>query len=266
MKSWSNIEVSPDDREISAIDRLEKHIGEIPEQVKHIRELITRLEGCHFKLQRHIEYIRKAISTLGTDITPKTIGAHHLRNGEEAWRGDGTGRSLLGQQYVWSLREWLGEKPEFKPSASNTEQRQQVKDLLGDNTAEKERLVRLLIARLTWNWKKCQELQHEDNELDQQALRIDVCHYSFPDNLDSLLQGIGSLRPVQQFEGCGSISFDAKVLAERETRSLVDELQTLRTVEQAEKAAKIQTWLIACLVKTLKEQAGLTIEITELIR
>ncbi len=49
MNAWANVEVSPDDEEIAAIDRMEQALDNVPERVRQTRELITRFESCHFK-------------------------------------------------------------------------------------------------------------------------------------------------------------------------------------------------------------------------
>ena len=53
MNAWSNIEVSTDDPEIKLIDQIEKTLELIPSNVQQIRKLITGLEVCHFKIQKH---------------------------------------------------------------------------------------------------------------------------------------------------------------------------------------------------------------------
>lgn len=54
MDAWSNIQISPQDPEIVKINNLERTLGELPENVKKIRGLITRFEVCHFKYQQHL--------------------------------------------------------------------------------------------------------------------------------------------------------------------------------------------------------------------
>ncbi len=50
---WAKIEIPPQDSEIIKIDEFEKRLGELPENVNRIRELITRFEVCHFKYRLH---------------------------------------------------------------------------------------------------------------------------------------------------------------------------------------------------------------------
>ena len=111
MNAWSNIPISSRDPEIIKINRLEAELGKLPDNVYKIRELITRHEVCHFKYQQHIKKIRDSITNLEPDVAPDKIGISHIKQGENAWRNDVTGRSLLGQQYVWSIKDWLDHIP-----------------------------------------------------------------------------------------------------------------------------------------------------------
>jgi hypothetical protein len=133
---------------------------------------------------------------------------------------------------------------------------------------EKERLVRLLIARLIWNWKSYEELRHgkENKELELQVCSIDVCHYNFPKNLDLLLQRIGEMKPVEAFEGCGSFNSDIKKFVKKEFSILDDLLKSITSVYKPDKNELVKAWLIVCLAKTLKEQVSLTKQIHRLVR
>ena len=261
MNEWSNIDISPDDPEIIEIDKFKKTLGVIPSHVRQIRELITRFEVCHFKYQQHFKYIKEPILNLRPDIDPKKIGTNHIRSGENAWKKDKTGRSRLGQRYVWALTNWLGDNPKVKDlKYYNKRLGQQITNLLGKKNPEKERLVRLLIARLIWNWKSYEELRHgkENKDLELQVCSIDICHYNFPKNLDLLMQGIGEMKPVEAFEGCGSFNSDIKKFVKKEFSILDDLLKPLTSVHKPDKNELIKAWLIASLAKTLKEQVSLT--------
>lgn len=257
MNAWSNIDISPDDPEIIEIDKLEKTIGEIPSKVRQIRELITRFEVCHFKYQQHFKYIKESILNLNPNIYPEKIGINHIRSGENAWKKDKTGRSRLGQGYVWALANWLGDNPKVKDlDYYNKKLGQQITKWLGKKNPEKERLVRLLRARLIWDWKSYEELQKgkENKELELQVCSIDICHYNFPKNLDLLLHRIGEMKPVEAFEGCGSFDSDIKKFVEKEFSILNDLLKSITSVSKPDKNELIRAWLVACLAKTLKEQ------------
>ena len=257
MNAWSNIDVSPNDHEIIETDKLEKTLGVIPSNVRQIRELITRFEVCHFKYQQHFKYIKESILNLKPNIDPEKIGENHIRSGENAWKKDKTGRSRLGQRYLWTLANWLGDNPKVLGlEYYNKKLGQQITKWLGKKNPEKERLVRLLIARLIWDWKSYEELQHgkENKELELQACSIDICHYNFPKNLNLLLQGIGEMRPIEAFEGCGSYNSDIKKSVEKEFSILNDLLKSITSASKQDKNELVKAWLIACLAKTLKEQ------------
>jgi len=59
MNTWSNIPTSPQDPEIIKINEFEAKLGKLADDVYKIRELITRQEVCHFKLQQHIKKIKR---------------------------------------------------------------------------------------------------------------------------------------------------------------------------------------------------------------
>ena len=268
MTAWSNIEISSGDSEILNIDKLEKTLKPIPSNVRQIRELITRFEVCHFKYQRHYRYIKESIFNLKPGTDPKQIGTTHIRNADHAWKKDKTGRSLKGQRYVWALNKWLDDNSGFGPSDDYSQElNQQITKWLGKKTPEKERLIRLLISRLKWDWKSYKELQHggKYEVLEWQACRMDICHYAFPMNLDLLLQGIGKMKPVEVFEGCGSFDSKIKAFVEKEFTILNDMLKSITAGNKKDKNQSLKTWLIACMAKTMKEQVGLTQPIDEII-
>jgi hypothetical protein len=265
--AWCNIVISSDDPEIVEIDEFEKSLGTMPSNVKQIRELITRFEVCHFKYLQHIKHIKESIMSLKPTVNPKTIGIAHIRYGEKAWRKDKTGRSLIGQKYVWALTRWLGDSPKVENNAHYDKNLgQKVDNWLGEKNQEKEGLVRLLIARLTWEGESADEALEQFEklmrrgkyeELENQILRTDICHYLFSKNLDLLLQGIGHRKPVKEFEGCGSFNSDIRENIEKEFSVLDEMLETINSKDKQSKNELIKEWLIACLAKTMKEQVGL---------
>ena len=263
MKAWSNIEIVSHDSEITKINHLEKSLGYLPVQVKKIRELITRFEVCHFKYDRHFKNIKTSIVRLQPTINPSQIGANHIRKGEYAWKSDTTGRSLMGQRYLWALYNWLGEDVRYSaPDSHDGKFNKQVIEWLGEKNSEKERLIRLLIARLNWDWKSYDELQKggELGQLEYQICRMDICHYAFPQNLDNLLMSIGIMKPAIEFEGCGSYDENIKIFLSSEFLELCDWLKANNSVNNKtqNKNELMKVWLIACLTKTLKEQLGFT--------
>jgi len=267
MKAWSNIEVPGNDIEIIAIDKCEHALGKIPRNALKVRELITGFEVCHFKFREHLQHIRNSIILLKPYTDLRKIGSSHLRHGENAWKSDKTGRSLTGRQYVSALNDWLGDKaltwtdetPADKDSlAYATTLNRKVKTWLGPANPYKTSLVSLLRARLLWDWDAYEKLKKsDDDELENQVCRIDICHYKFPKNLNSLLQAIGRNAPVKDFEGCGSCNRDIKKIVTHEYDDLTAMIDQLSREKPAAKTTPVKKWLIFCLLKTLKAQTGL---------
>ena len=267
MEPWSNIEVSADDPEVIKIDRFEEGLKDIPGHVQQIRELITGLEVCHFKFQRHIEYIKEAIANLKAGKDLRDIGANHIRHGEDALVKDKTGRTLQGHFYVKSLKQWIGDDTVASGREDFQKPDQQIVAWLGAKKPEKERLVGLLIARLLWDWNSYEALLtgRSNKELEFQVCRMDICHYNFPDNINQILKGIGALKAVDNFEGCGSFNANIKSFVEQEFSMLNDSLRSTLQVSKTNKDELLKRWLIACLAKTIKEQVGLTQPIDGLV-
>jgi hypothetical protein len=259
MDPWSNIEIPADDLEINAINEMETGLGDIPIPVREVRELITRFEICHFKYRRHLQTIVEAIRELKTRVDPEHIGAGHFRHGGDAINKDSTGRSKTGRLYVWALQKWLGDDLSLEDKVELIDLHRRVARWLGKKTVQKEHLVLLLVARLTWNWESYHKLvgktDHED--LEYQVCRMDICHYDFPSNLQQVIKGIGQLRAVGQFEGCGSYHSGIRKAIEKEFQDLNRELKLHFQIKQPAKTKIFRSWLMACLAKTIKEQAGL---------
>lgn len=155
--------------------------------------------------------------------------------------------------------KWLGHYSHENSNHYNNALNQRITKWLRDKNPDKERLVRLLIARLTWDWKAFEEYQQkgEYKELELQACRMDICHYAFPEHLELLLQGIGRMEAVDDFEGCGSFNNDIKTYVEKQFLLLCDYMKFNINKKRLKENEKIRLWLIACLAKTLKEQVGL---------
>ena len=259
MNPWSNIEVPPDDAEIVRIDRFEAALGKIPLQVNQIRQLITGFEVCHYKYSQHIKYIKGSISDLKPNIILEDIGRNHLRHGTQVIGEDRSGRSLSGQTYVLTLKKWLGDPDKEFDLKNHEELYNKITRWLGTKDQEKERLVRLLIARLKWDWKSYESLlkDNTNKELENQVCRMDVCHYNFPDIINSVLIGIGQLKPVSSFEGCGSYTPGIKSSIIDEFEQISDTIKKIQSSKQTDKKNNMQAWLYFCFAKTLKEQVGL---------
>lgn len=261
MNVWRNIEISESDPEIIKINTIEKYIDEKTSNIAQIRELITRFEVCHFKCKVHIHHIKDSITNLNPCIQPDTIGISHFRHGRDSWISDTTGRSLLGQQYLYALQEWLGDEITTDSSdISNEELKAEVKNYLGDINPTKERLIRLLLARMMLDWEKLENicLGEESGKMEMQICKIEICHHEFPHNIILLLQGIGKNKEVINFRGCGDVDSNIMTAIEEEFLSLNRWLIALSTKKPMDKTTLKKVWLIASFAKTLKEQIGLT--------
>jgi len=261
MDVWSNIKVSSTDAEIGKINEFEARLGKLPDKVYKIRELITGFEVCHFKYPVHIKKIKDSILNFEPITTLDKIGITHIRHGEKAWEKDSTGKSIAGQQYVWAIKVWLGDiSPEEIPGDYDIKFGLNIQKKLGNKNEDKVRLVRLLLARLTWNWKSYEEFQHGEkyNELKFQICRMDICHYAFPANLDRVLKGIGEMKPVENFEGCGSFNGDIREFIERELLVLNGLFKTFYIGDKSDENNRVKAWLTTCLIKTLKEQVEIS--------
>lgn len=266
MNCWSNIEISTEDSEIIEINNFEETLGDLPENVLKVRELIRRFEVCHFKYKEHLEHIKDSIRSLTPNIDPTNIGAYHISKGRDALKNDKTGRSIVGQQYLDSLIDWLGDCPKENSEYINDELNQQVAKWLRGKSQDKERIVRLLIARLMWDWKSYekyhQEVEHKSLKL--QVCRMDICHYAFAKHLDLLIQGIGRMKPVDNFEGCGTFNADIKTYVKDQFSILCDYIKSKTNKNNLEKNEPTRIWLAASLAKTLKEQTGLKSSLPQL--
>ena len=266
MNHWSNIEISPQDSEIVEIDKFENTLGTLPEDIQKVRELIRRFELCHFKYKSHLKYIRDSIQSLSPNIEPTFIGAHHISKGVNVLSTDNTGRSKLGQKYLCSLKAWLGDTSQENLEYIDNELDQRIKEWLQNKSPAKEIVVRLLVARLMWNWESYNQYQRgeEYKELKFQVARIDICHYAFPKHIDLIIQGIGRMEPIDHFEGCGSFNSEIKEHLEQQFLILCKYIKHHSNKTSPDKRQQVKIWLTACLAKTLKEQAGLKLPLPPL--
>lgn len=265
MNRWRNIEVSPADQEILAIDRIEETCGNIPEEVYKIRELITRFEVCHFKYKEHYQHILESIARLKPTVNIDNIGSNHPRHGEKAVKNDTTGRSRVGQQYISSLHFWLHNSP-LTPDDIEKGMNRQIALWLGEKNKTKERLVSMLLDRLLYRSLENYSLEKLD-ELEYQVMATDICCYSFPRNIEQVIQGIGKLEPVKNFTGCGTINAEIKSFITKEFKRLCRWLEKDMTYIDCNLGEKeqVKIWLVLCLAKTLKEQIHLLTPIPGLL-
>ena len=188
------------------------------------------------------------------------IGIHHPRFGEQAAGQDTTGRSRTGRNYMLALQSWLKEDSPERDGREASDTDRQVRIWLGNRDDDKVRLVRFLLARLQWKSVEEHRVGGRWSELEFQAERVDTCHYSFPGNLELLLQGIGTLKARASFEGCGSYSSETEMFVNQEFGSLCEWLETASPANDLGLGTKepFRIWLIACLAKTIKESVHLS--------
>ena len=134
-----------------------------------------------------------------------------------------------------------------------------ITELLKERNNEKEKLVELLINRLLWRPIKRHSLGIQLDRLQDQIERTDICHYTFPDNIERVIAGIGSMALVKDFQGCGS--YNSKIKREvsvwylQQCKWINGEPGYLDRV--LGKRNNVKIWLATCLAKTLKEQVSL---------
>jgi hypothetical protein len=182
---------------------------------------------------------------------------------ESIWRNDKTGQNFLGQQYLWALLNWLADLPRVPESDyCSRELRRQVSIWLGPKNPEKTRFIRIMISKLTYDWKSLKKLQHkgEYKLLEYQTSQIDIFHHAFPKNLDALLERIGGINPLTEPEERNSIDREDKTRIEHEFLILCHYINSdapPHNFMPLDKDDLIKVWLITSLTKTLKEQSGL---------
>lgn len=267
LNAWSNIFVSRCDPELKMINDLGRNLGKLPVKVRQIRELITRFEVCHFKYKRHLDIIEESISSLEPKTDTGRIGSHHVHHGENAVRNEPTGRGITGLQFIHALKNWLEDHAFAHPHLNKMSRFDlKVNKWLGEKNPDKERMVRLLIARITWDWDSYEKLKQGGlwKNFEIQVCSMDICHYAFPKNLEKLIKGIGKLKPVSEkdFEGCGSFNPGIRDYLEIKFLDLDESLKTLYITGETNKDNRIKAWLIACLMKTIKENIHLSKPIT----
>jgi hypothetical protein len=117
----------------------------------------------------------------------------------------------------------------------------------------------LLKARLLWDWESYEKFltDQKEDQLEYQVCRMDICHYTFPENMKLLIQAIGRMKPVDQFEGCGSYNPEIRNYIQKEVTELSRLSESLSCNARFDRENALKHWLISCLIKTLKEQASL---------
>ncbi len=270
MNAWINIDVSPDDQEIIAINQMELALGNVPKQIYKVRELITRFEVCHFKYRRHFEYILKSIAELQPVIEVDRIGLNHLHHRTNAWMNDKTKRSKAGLMYISALSKWLEDESFDNLEISKQELfklRLLVDEWLGDKNEKKVKLIHMLLSRLLWQSVEQYRSGGTLSELEYQIEATDICNYTFPQNLDKIIQAIGTLKPVKVFVGCGTFNAEIISFLTKEFKKLCMWLDNdMPNIDLGlKKKDPIKIWLVACLVKTIKTDIHLIDPLPKLI-
>ena len=72
------------------------------------------------------------------------------------------------------------------------------------------------------------------------------------------------MRSIEDFEGCGSFDNSIKKFVEKKLDALIDLSKSLHEKNGSDQRNQIRIWLLACLIKTLKEQVELSEPLIEL--
>lgn len=92
---------------------------------------------------------------------------------------------------------------------------------------------------------------------------MDICHFAFPLHLIDVIRGIGTLKPVDRFKGCGTHNQVIRNVVQAEIAQINRWLTTRKSKDIPEKdhlEEATRVWLYACQAKTLKAQAGLRVK------
>ncbi len=147
------------------------------------------------------------------------------------------------------------------------ETRRRIDAWLGDRSEARDRLVRMLLARLLWHSVEEYRRGGELSGLELQIEATDICNYAFPRNLEKLLQGIGRLESVQEFDGCGTYDSGMRSFVSNEFSRLCEWLGADNPSDGIGLGRKepMRVWLVACLAKTMKENVHLADRLPELV-
>jgi hypothetical protein len=179
-------------------------------------------------------------------------------------RKDKAARSLLGQYYLWALVNWLADYPRLNITEHfNNETYRNVSGWLGNKSPEKEKLVRIIVAKLTYDWKSLKKFNQGsvNKGLAYFANSVDIWQYAFPKMLDKLLQDIGRIE-FKMYDPYEKPDIGKHEITNIENEfSIICKWIRLGNVSMCGSANindLIKIWLIASITKTLKDQTGLT--------
>jgi hypothetical protein len=213
-----------------------------------IQNVISNFETCHFQRDNH-----------------KLPDFNYMPASGSNLRKDKAGRSLLGQQYVWALVNWLAAYPQLRMKGySDNDIYMNVSAWLGNKTPQKENLVRMIVAKLTFGWKSLKRLGRRTSNkgLAYFAHTTDIWQYTFPKELDKLLQEIGKVEAeINVLSEKGVINSAEKTIIENEFIILCNLMNSGTAINFngfADENDFINIWLISSITKTLKDQNGIT--------
>ena len=287
-KWWRNC-AGESDEEIAAIDKLEDDIAPLGDETKHIRSLISQLEMCHHKVERHVELIIQAIGEGKADKTPgkRPIGEIHPRE-------------ALTELVIGSLTAWINEEPYDVPAFGIGGIA--VDDLfsfLGDRTPLKvwqvQQVCDKLRSFLDPEFRYYEMVEHPKQYADYAHYRgatintvihdtvdgeeakltlasaidhLQPCNWNFPENLVIMLKAIGGdlypkvpfaahkrnveLNPIRK--RIEIVSNTLRAFCEGQDTSQATALNILRTLGEK---TPTKHWLAASLDKTIRLQMGL---------
>ena len=283
---WKNCEP---DGEILAIDALEDSIAPLDDQTTKIRRLITSLELCHHKAERHIEVIIEAIGSGGTSKGPGTRLPGQRHPVEDLW-----------QNCYNILSAWCSGSPDEAirldvggiPAS-------ELMSFIGDRTPLKvwqvQRIMDKVMSFLEPSFRYVEMVEYgehyiehsESRDLTMRALihdtkdgkdaeitlasaidHLEPCHWNFVGNLVIALRAIGGdLFSKKPFAACGR---NIKSTPIRDRMKIVS--NTLRAFCEGRDVSKdvdsnilrilgqktpVKRWLAASLDKTIRSQLGL---------
>jgi hypothetical protein len=229
-----------------------------------LQDGIVKFETNRFQYQLNILCHPETSQGQISDITDNKQDADTFQHNGTALRMDKSGRSALGQQYVWALVNWLADYPRLSVVGhSNNDIYRKVPGWLGTRSTEKEKLVRIIIAKLTHDWKSLKIINPGtvNKGLAYFANSVDIWQYTFPKMLDRLLLNIGKieLKTGNLYE-ISEIGKVAKTNIENEFSIICNLISSGNDIMYgiADKNELIKIWLMASITKTLKAQTTLT--------
>jgi len=66
------------------------------------------------------------------------------------------------------------------------------------------------------------------------------------------------MKPIEIFEGCGSFNKNIREFVDKKLITLKELSKSICEGHNSDEKASIKVWLLACLMKTLKEQVNLS--------